>query len=68
LGIETNVSNILSFQENGCVQASSLNHRGKRTPLNYILFAIQREILSVLSRILPWDKGHLIYINIDRGK
>jgi hypothetical protein len=68
LGIETSVSNILPFQENGCVQASSLNDRGKRTPLNYISFTIEKEILSVFIRVLPWDKGHLIYVNIDKGK
>jgi hypothetical protein len=58
LGIETDVSNILSLQENGCVQASS-NAGERGPPLNYYSFAIKKEKFSVFIKVLPWDKGHL---------
>jgi len=50
------------------IQVSSLNDKGERTPLNYNSFTIKKEKLSVFIRVLPWTKGHLIYINIDKGK
>lgn len=64
MGIETNSSNVLDFQDSSCVQPSSLYDRGKRSLKLKFMYFYNEE--SQHSRVFPWGKG--LYCTIRQGK